>query len=81
MTFKELIERTEDIDLEKLRVFLGKQSNLIDSVSCFQDGLEWVEKHIDDRQNTFEIRGTEEVICEYIFVNIMMRKNSRLLSI
>ena len=73
MTYQQLLEKTKDIDLEKLRVFLGKRSNLIDSVSLYQDGDEWVERHIDDRQNTFEIRGTEEDVCEFMYVNIRMR--------
>ena len=73
MTYQQLLEKTKDIDLEKLRVFLGMRSNLIDSVSLYQDGDEWVERHIDDRQNTFEIRGTEEDVCEFMYVNIRMR--------
>ena len=73
MTYQQLLEKTKDIDLEKLRVFLGKRSNLIDSVSLYQDGDEWVERHIDDRQNTWEIRGTEEDVCEFMYVNIRMR--------
>ena len=73
MTYQQLLEKTKDIDLEKLRVFLGMRSNLIDSVSLYQDGDEWVERHIDDRQNTWEIRGTEEDVCEFMYVNIRMR--------
>ena len=73
MTYQQLLEKTKDIDLERLRVFLGKRSNLIDSVSLYQDGDEWVERHIDDRQNTLEIRGTEEDVCEGMYVNIRMR--------
>ena len=73
MTYQQLLEKTKDIDLEKLRVFFGKRSNLIDSVSLYREGDEWVERHIDDRQNTLEIRGTEEDMCEYMYVNIRMR--------
>ena len=73
MTYPQLLEKTKDIDLEKLRVFLGMRSNLIDSVSLYQDGDEWVERHIDDMQHTFEIRGTEEDVCEFMYVNIRMR--------
>ena len=73
MTYQQLLEKTKDIDLEKLRVFLGKRSNLIDSVSLYQDGDEWVEWHIDDMQHTFEIKGTEEDVCEFMYVNIRMR--------
>ncbi len=73
MTYKELLEKTKDIDLEKLRVFLGMRSNLIDSVSLYREGDEWVERHIDDRQNTLEIRGTEEDMCESAYMYIRLR--------
>ncbi len=73
MTYQQLLEKTKDFDLERLRVFLGKRSNLIGSVSLYREGDEWVERHIDDRQNTLEIRGTEEDMCEYMYVNIRMR--------
>lgn len=73
MTYPQLLEKTKDIDLERLHVFLGKRSNLIDSVSLYRDGDEWVERHIDDRQNTLEIRGTEEDMCEGMYACIRMR--------
>lgn len=73
MTYPQLLEKTKNIDLEKLHVFLGKRSNLIDSVSLYRDGDEWVERHIDDRQNTFEIRGTEEDVCESTYMYIRMK--------
>ena len=73
MTYQQLLEKTKDIDLERLRVFLGKRSNLIDSVSLYRDGDEWVERHIDDRQNTLEIRGTEEDMCESTYMYIRMK--------
>ena len=73
MTYQQLLEKTKDIDLERLCVFLGKRSNLIDSVSLYREGDEWVERHIDDRQNTFEFRGTEEDVCESTFMYIRLR--------
>ena len=73
MTYPQLLEKTKNIDLEKLHVFLGKRSTLIDSVSLYREGDEWVERDIDDRQNTLEIRGTEEDMCESMYANIRMR--------
>ena len=70
MTYPQLLEKTKDIDLEKLHVFLGKRSNLIGSVSLYRDGDEWVERNIDERQNTWEIRGTEEEMCETVYMDI-----------
>ena len=70
MTYKELLEKTKDIDLESLQVFLGKRSNLIESISLYQDGDEWVERNIDEKQNTWEIRGTEEEMCETVYMDI-----------
>ena len=74
MTYPQLLEKTKGIDLEKLHVFLGNRSNLIDSMSLYREGDEWVERHIDDRQNTLEIRGTEEDMCESMYANIRMRR-------
>ena len=75
MTYKELLEKTKDIDLENLQVFLGKRSNLIESISLYQDGDEWVERNIDEKQNTLEIRGTEEEMCETVYydINIILK--------
>lgn len=73
MTYQQLLEKTKDIDLEKLRVFLGKRSNLIDSMSFYREGDEWVERHIDDMQHTFEFRGTEEDVCESTYTYIRMK--------
>lgn len=70
MIYKELLEKTKDIDLESLQVFLGKRSNLIGSISLYQDGDEWVERNIDEKQNTWEIRGTEEEMCETVYMDI-----------
>ena len=73
MTYPQLLEKTKDIDLERLHVFLGKRSNLIDSIGLYWEGDEWVERHIDDRQNTLEIRGTEEDMCESTYMYIRMK--------
>ena len=73
MTNPQLLEKTKNIDLERLRVFLGKRSNLIDSISLYREGDEWVERHIDDMQHTFEFRGTEEDVCESTYMYIRMK--------
>lgn len=73
MTYYDLLENTKDVDLEKLHVFLEKRSNLVDSISLYRDGDEWVELHIDDMQHTFEFRGTEEDVCESIYMYIRMK--------
>ncbi len=73
MTYPQLLEKTKDIDLERLHVFLKKRSNLIDSISLYREGDEWVERHIDDMQHTFEIRGTEEDMCESTYMYIRMK--------
>lgn len=70
MTYKELLEKTKDIDLKKLNVLLGEPSREIGSVSLYRDGDEWVERNIDERQNTWEIRGTEEEMCETVYMDI-----------
>lgn len=70
MTYKELLEKTKDIDLKKLNVLLGEPSREIESLSLYQDGDEWVERHIDEKQNTLEICGTEEELCESVYYNI-----------
>lgn len=73
MTYPQLLEKTKDFDLERLRVFPGKRSNLIDSISLYREGDEWVERHIDDMQHTFEFRGTEEDVCESTYMYIRMK--------
>lgn len=74
MTFKELIETTKDMDLESMGVFLGKPANRIESISCFQDGEQWVMLEVDDRQRVFEKRGAEEDIVRKVFGNIKLRR-------
>ncbi|MCR5087815.1 MAG: hypothetical protein K6B39_10560 [Lachnospiraceae bacterium] len=46
---------------------------MIDSISLYREGDEWVERHIDDMQHTFEIRGTEEDMCESTYMYIRMK--------
>ena len=72
MTYKELLEKTKDIDLKKLNVLLGEPSREIESVSLYRDGDEWVERHIDEKQNTLEIRGTEDEMCETVYMDIQI---------
>ena len=72
MTYKELLEKTKDIDLNKLNVLLGEPSREIESVSLYRDGDEWVERHIDEKQNTLEIRGTEDEMCETVYMDIQI---------
>lgn len=43
---------------------------MINSMSLYRDGDEWVERNIDERQNTWEIRGTEEEMCETVYMDI-----------
>ena len=73
MTYPQLLEKTKGIDLEKLHVFLGNRSNLIDSMSLYREGDEWVERHIDDMQHTFEFHGSEEDACESTYMYIRMK--------
>mgnify|MGYP004619861825 CR=1 FL=1 len=74
MTFKELLEETKEMDLEAMGVYLGKPANRIESISCFQDGDEWVMQEVDDRQRVFEKRGKEEDIIRTVFGNIKLRR-------
>lgn len=73
MTFIELVEATKDMDLEALGVSLGKPANRIESISCFKDGDQWVMLEVDDRQRSFEKRGSEEDIVRKVFGNIKLR--------
>ena len=73
MTKPQRLEKTKHIELEKLYAFLRERYTLINSVSLYREGDEWVERDIDDRQNTLEIRGTEEDMCESMYANIRMR--------
>lgn len=73
MTFKELIEITKDMDLASLGVSLGKPANRIETISCFQDGNQWVMLEVDDRQRVFEKRGEEEAIVRKVFGIIKLR--------
>lgn len=73
MTFIELVEATKDMDLEALGVSLGKPANRIESISCFKDGDQWVILEVDDRQRSFEKRGSEEDIVRKVFGNIKLR--------
>lgn len=75
MTFNELVEVTKDMDLASLGVSLGKPANRIESLSCYQDGDEWVMQKVDDRQRVYERRGKEEDIVRLVYGNIQIRMN------
>lgn len=74
MTFKELLEETKDMNLDAMGVSLGKPSNRVETISCFQEGDEWVMQEVDDRQRIFEKRGKEEDIIRKVFGNIKLRR-------
>ena len=74
MTFKELLEETKDMNLDAMGVSLGKPSNRVETISCFQEGDEWVMQEVDDRQRVFEKRGKEEDIIRKVFGNIKLRR-------
>jgi len=74
MTFKELLEETKDMNLDAMGVSLGKPSNKVETISCFQEGDEWVMQEVDDRQRIFKKRGKEEDIIRKVFGNIKLRR-------
>ena len=74
MTVKELLEETKDMNLDAMGVSLGKPSNRVETISCFQEGDEWVMQEVDDRQRVFEKRGKEEDIIRKVFGNIKLRR-------
>lgn len=74
MMFKELLEETKDMNLDAMEVSLGKPSNRVETISCFQEGDEWVMQEVDDRQRVFKKRGKEEDIIRKVFGNIKLRR-------
>lgn len=74
MTFKELLEETKDMNLDAMGVSLGKPSNKVETISCFQEGDEWIMQEVDDRQRVFKKRGKEEDIIRKVFGNIKLRR-------
>ena len=74
MTFNELVEITKDMDLNSMRVFLGKPADCVESLSCYKDGDEWVMVEVDDRQRVYEKRGKEEDIVRKVYGNIKLRR-------
>lgn len=74
MTFKELLEETKNMNLDAMGISLGKPSNRVETISCFQEGDEWVMQEVDDRQRVFEKRGKEEDIIRKVFGNIKLRR-------
>ncbi|MCR4568122.1 MAG: hypothetical protein K5769_08715 [Pseudobutyrivibrio sp.] len=75
MTFNELVEITKDIDLKSIGVSLGKPANAIETLSCYQEGDEWIMLEVDDRQRSYEKRGKEEDIVRKVYGNIKLRMN------
>ena len=75
MTFKELLQETKNMNLDAMGVSLGKPSNRVETISCFQEGDEWVMQEVDDRQRVFEKRGKEEDIIRKVFGNIKLRRS------
>jgi len=73
MTFSELVEMTKDIDLESLGIYLGKRSNMADTISCWKDGDEWVILEVNDRQKEYETRGPGEEIISQLYGTIHFR--------
>ena len=71
MTYKELLEKTKDIDLESFRVYLGKRANVTESLSLCRDGDEWVMRIVDERQRDRTTRGPEETMCDIMYENIL----------
>ena len=71
MTYKELLEKTKDIDLESFRVFMGKRANITESLSLYRDGDEWVVRIVDERQRDRTTRGSEKTMCDIMYENIL----------
>lgn len=74
MTFNELVEITKSMDLPSLGISLGKPADCIESLSCYQDGDEWVMLEVDDRQVVHERRGKEEDIVRKVYGSIKLRR-------
>lgn len=73
MTFQELLVETKDIDLNKIGVFLGEKANVIDSVSCWEEKNEWIIEIVDDRQQVYHQKGTEEYVVRKMRSHIKWR--------
>ncbi|MBO4766923.1 MAG: hypothetical protein J5532_06465 [Lachnospiraceae bacterium] len=71
MTYKELLEKTKDIDLESFRVYLGRRANVTESLSLYRDGDEWVMRIVDERQRDRTTRGSEKTMCDIMYENIL----------
>lgn len=77
MTLSELVEFTKDIDLESLGIYLGKQSDMTDTVSCFEKDGQWVIREITERQSVIEEIGSEEEIMSRMKSKIKIAKIAR----
>lgn len=65
MKINELIEATASIELKSLGVHIGERRDEVDTTCVYEDQTthEYVLRQIDDCQNVWEQRGTEEDIC------------------
>lgn len=77
MTFEDLKKATEGIDLESENVSLGRPANRAESLSCYQEGGEWVMVEVDDRQHEYTRRGAEEDIMRKMYAQIRLRTKVR----
>jgi len=79
MKFNELLEVTKGIDFPQygMTISLGKPADCVGSMSCYQDGDEWVIVEVDERQQAYEVRGNEEDIVERMYsrIKILMGGN------
>jgi hypothetical protein len=73
MTFNELLEKTKGLDLKSIGVYLGRQSNKVETISLWEENGEWILQEIDDKQKAFTKKGKEEDMCHKMFGNIKLR--------
>lgn len=66
MSFQDLVNKTKDMDLEKMGIVLGKDSTSLNTICAYKENDEWIYKEYDDRGETIVIRDTEEKICKLL---------------
>ena len=71
MKYKELIEKTKDINLENLGVFLGKEVKGLGIMSLWQENNSWYLQQSLDSHRTLLIQGSESDICEQMYQKIL----------
>ena len=67
MKYQELLEKTKDIDLEKMGIYLGENVSKTGSVSCWKENGEWIVRSITDRQEEDIFKGDEETIMFHMY--------------